>query len=195
MNYTVSKTKRNLIIFSAVFLILKAITLQFFSRSMDSADPDLVIFGIERFLQTVAHGYIMIMLYAYFRHYELKSLQVITLGLLALEIVGGVIQLSFINGMIEPNHVKSISAIVWSLGMLIWIIFLFRNSVPVSPALISIRKYAISVLAVIPLSAVFPLLIVNFVDVRQNVWFVMTLIGVIPYIFIIEFALKLKIRE
>jgi hypothetical protein len=195
MDYIVSKTKRNLIIFSAVFLILKAITIAFVFHATDPVKPDLVLSGTERFLQIVAYGYIMIVLFGYFKHYELKALQMITLSILALEIAGSVIQFSNITGLNLPNRVNLINVIIWSLAMILWIIFLIRISVTDFPALISIRKYAVSIFAVIILSAIIPLLINQIINNRQYFELFVAIIFVIPYVFIIEFAMKLKISE
>jgi hypothetical protein len=76
--------------------------------------------------------------------------------------------------------------------MIVWIIFLFRTSAANFPALISIRKYAISVLAVILISGTLPLIIGKFIDIQQYVGIAVVVIGVLPYVFFIEFGLKLS---
>lgn len=195
MEYVIRKTKKNLILFSAVFLILKAITLAFAFHAADSAKPDLVLNVIGRFLHIVAYGYILIVLFGYFKHYELKALQMITLSILALEIAGSVIQFSSITGLNVPNRVNLMNGIIWSLAMILWIIFLFRSSVSDFPALISIRKYAVSIFAVLILSAIIPLLINQLINNRQYFELFAAIIFVIPYVFIIEFAIKLKMKK
>jgi hypothetical protein len=191
MNYIISKTKRNLIIFSAVLLILKAIILGVVFQSLEPANPDLVLKGIGQFLQIVACGYILIILFDYFKHYKLKELQMITLSILALEIAGSAIQLfSSISEKEAPNHVNLFITIGWSLAMIMWIIFLFRVSAADFPALISIRKYAVSIFAILIFGASIPI----FINTRQYFELFAAITNVIPYVFIVEFAMKLKLR-
>ena len=195
MDYTISKTKRNIIIFSAVFLMLKAIILALVFQSLEPAKPDLVLRVIGQFLQIVVYGYILIMLFGYFKQYELKVLQMITLSILALEIAGSVIQLfSSITGNNVPNHVNLVTTIIWSLAMFIWIIFLFRVPAADFPALISIRKYAVSIFAIVILGAIIPNLINQITNNKQYFELLAAIILVIPYVFIVEFAMKLKLK-
>ena len=190
MDYTISKTKRNLIIFSSVFLILKAIILAVVFQSVEPAKPDFVLSGIGRILQIVAYGYILIILFGYFKHYMLKELKMITLCILALEIAGSAVQLfSSIAEINVPNHVSSIITICWSLAMIIWIVFLFRIPATDFPALISIRKYAVSILAIVILGGFIPV----FIDASQYFELYAAIPVTIPYIFIVDFAMKLKV--
>jgi len=196
MDYTISKTKRNLIIFSAVLLILKAIIFGVVFQSLEPANPDLVLKGIGQFLQIVAYGYILIMLIDYFKYYKSKELKMITLGILALEIAGNVIQL--FSGIAEKdalNHINLVITIGWSLALIIWIIFLFRIPEADFPALISIRKYAISVMAIILLSGIVPLFVNQFINIQKYLGVFVGVILLIPYVFIIEFGLKLPQKE
>ncbi len=196
MDYTISKTKRNLIIFSAVFLMVKAIILVVVFQSVYPAKPDLVLSVTSWILQIAAYGYILIVLIGYFKHYELKVLMMITLGILALEIAGNVIQL--FSGIAEKdalNHINLVITIGWSLALIIWIIFLFRIPEADFPALISIRKYAISVMAIILLSGIVPLFVNQFINIQKYLGVFVGVILLIPYVFIIEFGLKLPQKE
>jgi len=195
MDYTISKTKRNLIIFSAVFLMVKAIILVVVFQSVYPAKPDLVLSVTSWILQIAAYGYILIVLIGYFKHYELKVLMMITLGILALEIAGNVIQL--FSGIAEKdalNHINLVITIGWSLALIIWIIFLFRIPEADFPALISIRKYAISVMAIILLSGIVPLFVNQFINIQKYLGVFVGVILLIPYVFIVDFAMKLKLK-
>jgi len=65
MEYTISRTKRNLIILSAVFLILKAVIIVsvFFAREYAAHNSALRI--ILSILQIIPYAYIMLVLSGY----------------------------------------------------------------------------------------------------------------------------------
>ena len=198
MEYTVSKTKRNLIIFSAVFLILKNIALVAFALIFPTSDHENSIWilnFLERIIQVIPYGYIMIMLADYFRHYQLKLLQLFTIGILALEIAGSAIHYFNHPEMNVPKPLLIGNGVIWILAMIVWIIILFRVSNTNFDALYSIRKYAISVLSVIFLSGTLPFIAGKITDIQPYLGIVVALIGVFPYIFIIEFGLKLPLKE
>lgn len=186
MDYTISKTKRNLIIFSAVFLILKAIVLVVVFNAIDSTRLEVTLRRVDRILQTVACGYIIFVLVQYFRHYKLKTLQFITLAILLIDVANNTIQFSILAGMNVAKHDPLVSALIWVFLLFLWIIFLFRIPAANFPALISIRKYAVSILAIVILGGFIPF----FIDDRQYFEFLAPIIVIIPYFFIVEFALK-----
>lgn len=197
MEYTISRTKRNLIIFSAVFLILKAVIIVsvFFAREYAAHDHALGI--ILSILQIIPYAYIMLVLSGYFNHYKLKALQMTTLILLLMEIFGNMLQ--YFNRaemysqaeMNVPRFIALGGGIVWSLIMIVWIILLFRVSATDFPALVSIRKYAISVIAVLLLSGTLPFLIGHIRNIQPYLGIIVAVIGVLPNLFFIEFGLKL----
>jgi len=198
MEYTISKTKRNLIIFSAVFLILKNISLVAFAIIFPTPDHENSIWiqiSIERILQLFPYAYIMIVMADYFRHYQLKALQIITLGMLALEIAGSIIHYFNHTEINLPKPLLIGNSIIWTLSMFIWIVFLFRVSNTNYAAINSIRKYAISVLVVIFISGTLPLLIDHFIDIQKYLGIFISITFVIPNIFFIEFGLKLPGKE
>jgi len=201
MDYTISKTKRNLIIFCAVFLILKAIIVSaiFFLRESTQHNNTLRI--ILSILQIIPYGYILIVIAEYFNHYQLKVLRMTTIILLITEISGNMLQYfnqADIYSQTEitvPKFIAIVNNVVWTLGMIVWIVFLFRISVTNFPALISIRKYAISALAVIFISGTLPLVINQLIEIQKYLGIVVPVIFLIPYIFFIEFGLRLSLDE
>jgi len=195
MEYTISKTKRNLIIFSAAFLILKAMIITFTVYALDPKMPNLALRGIDRLLQIIAYGFIMIVLADYFSHNKLKALQIITLGILAFDIIGSIIQFSFQAGMNTRSFFSIGNGIIWTLAMITWIIFLFRISAKNLRTLTSIRKYVISIVVVILLGGILPILVGKIMNTTQYLGIIFTVLGVFPYFFIIEFGLKLPLKE
>lgn len=201
MEYSISRTKRNLIIFSAVFLILKAIIIVsvFFAREYAAHDHTLGI--ILSILQIIPYSYIMLVLSAYFNYYKLKALRMTTLILLLIEISGNMLQYFNQTEMFSraemnvPRFIAIGNGVVWTLIMIVWIILLFRVSATDFPALFSIRKYAISVIAVVLLSGTFPFLIGHIKDIQQYLGIIVVVIGVLPNVFFIEFGLKLPRKE
>ena len=188
MDYTISKTKRNIIIFSAVFLILKAIVLVVVFN--DSTRLDVTLRGVDRFLQTIACGYIIFVVVQYFRHYKLKTLQFITLAILLIDVANNIIQFSILAGMNVSKHAPLVCALIWVFLLACWIVFLFRIPAADFPALISIRKYAVSIFAIVILGGFIPV----FIDARQYFELYAAITVAIPYVFIVEFAMKLKLK-
>lgn len=197
MEYTISRTKRNLIIFSAAFLILKAIIVVsvFFAREYAAHDHTLGI--ILSILQIIPYSYIMLVLSGYFNYYKLKALRMTTLILLLIEISGNMLQyfnqVEMFNQaeMNVPRFIAIGNGMVWTLILIVWIILLFRISATDFPALISIRKYAISVIAVVLLSGTLPILIGHIMVMQRYLGIIVVVIGVLPNVFFIEFGLKL----
>ncbi len=195
MEYPISKTKRNLLIFSAILLILKAIIVIIIFYFRESAHQNNTLSVILSTLQIILFGYILIVIAGYFNHYKLKSLRTITLVLLILDIAGIILQYFNRAEMNVPKFVTMGSGILWTLILIVWIIFLVRTTATDFPALISIRKYAISVLAVILISGTLPFLIGKIINIQQYLGIIVVVIGVIPYFFIIEFGLKLPGKD
>jgi len=201
MEYTISRTKRNLIIFSAVFLILKAIIVVFVFFAREYAAHDHTLGIILSILQIIPYSYIMLVLSGYFNYYKLKALRMTTLILLLIEISGNMLQYLNQAEMFNqaertvPRYIAIGNGVVWTLILIIWIILLFRISATDFPALISIRKYAISVITVILLSGTLPFMISKFIDIQKYIGIVFVMIGVLPYFFYIEFGLKLPGKE
>lgn len=188
MKYAISKTKRNLIIFSAVLLILKSIILVLVFN--DSTRLDVAFRGVDRFLQTMASGYILFVVVHYFRHYKLKTLQFITLAILLIDVANNIIRFSTLAGMNVSKHTPLVCTLIWVFLLFCWVIFLFRIPAADFPALISIRKYAVAIFAIVILGGFIPVLI----DARQYYELLAPIIVVIPYVFIVEFAMKLKLK-
>jgi hypothetical protein len=196
MDYTISKPKRNLIIFCTVLLILKSIILVVLFQSLERTKPDLVIVGIGRILHIMAFGYILIMLYDFFNHYKLEGLKILVLCILGFEIASTVFHL--IPGIPEKNALNYFNLFLttgWVLTMIIWTVFLFRNAAANFLGLISIRKFAIAQIAIIPVNGIVPLLMGDMDIIQQYMGIVSLALGIIPSLFIIEYAMKLKLKE
>jgi hypothetical protein len=82
---------------------------------------------------------------------------------------------------------------IWVVATIILIVVLFINKTKVYPGMISIRNYAISSLLIFVFVTTFPFWLkpVNPYETQQ----LFGLTSAIPYIFIIAFALKLKLKE
>jgi hypothetical protein len=195
MDYRISKTKRNLIIFSAVFLILKAIILVIVFSYRETPISEITWNIILHFTQIIANSYILIVIFGYFNHYKFKALQIITLIILLPEIAGNIITFFNQTGINVPKPVLIGNNIIWTLSMVSWIVFLFRISSVDFPGLASIRRFAISIIVTIFIAGTLPILIHNIINIRHYHDWIIVMIGVIPYIFIIDFGLKLKVNE
>ncbi|MEI8113202.1 MAG: hypothetical protein WCI54_06210 [Bacteroidia bacterium] len=177
------------------------IVFAYYYHASDPEKPMWIQWSIERILQIIPYGYIMIVIAEYFNSYKLKVLRTTTIILLLFEISGNMLkyfnqaEIYNQNEITVPRFIAIGNAVAWTLIMIVWIIFLFRTSAANFPAVSSIRKYAISVLAVILISGTLPLLINKFVDIQQFMEIAVVVIGVLPYVFFIEFGLKLPMKN
>jgi len=195
MEYSISRVKRNIIILSAVFLIVKSISLGITFIFIEPVNLDQNLRVILTILGIIAYGYIMLAFVDYFRYYGLKILQIITLIFLLIEILGSVIQFTKMAEMNIPKLIPFANGVIWIFTIITWIIFLFQTPMKNSSALISIRKYAIAILAALFINATFPILIVRLTDSYKYFELTIAIITPIAYVFAIDFARKIQLEE
>ncbi len=193
MNYTVSKTKRNAIIVCSLFMILYILILRlfFFFNGLEKMDPLQMI--IQNVIYIILYGFIMLAFFDYFRHYKLKALQISVLVILISELV---LHSHLFADLLGSTWAKAIFLAVnatWILATITVIVYLFRPETKGDPAIPSIRKYATSILFFYVLVTTVPL----FVDPASifSTQQLLELSFVIPYIFTIEFAMKLPLKK
>ncbi len=192
MEYSISRTKRNIIIFSSSFLILYFVIVGLFFFFMVPTELNTLQFGIKKILYLIPFGYIMLIFFDYFSYYHLKVLQITTITILTCEVV--TLGLQFANVLIAtiPKFVLYTVNAIWVIATIIWIIFLFIPKMKDYPAILSIRKYAIGPILIFIIGFSIPFFIKP-----DNTFAAMKVFGIIcgiPYIFIIEFAIKLQLK-
>jgi hypothetical protein len=189
MEYTINRTKRNLIILGSSILILYVLTsnLFFFFKGPIKIDTLQIVF--QKIIFLIPFGYLMLEFFNYFRHYKLKVLQIAILTILILEVI---LRTNLFTNILDSIWTKSIfitTNAIWIIATIFLIVFLFQIKMKDYPGILSIRKYAISLILFFVLVSTVPLFVmpVNSFATRQLV----ELTYAIPYIFTIDFAIKL----
>ena len=193
MNYAIDKTKRNMIIFSSAFLILYFVVVGLFFLIMGPSKLDTLQFGIKKMLYLIPFGYLMLIFFDYFRYYHLKVLQIATITILTCEVVTLGIQFANVLVAALPKFILLTINAIWITATIIWIIFLFIPKMKDYPALISIRKYAMGPVLIFLIGFSIPFIVKpdnTFVALQ-----ILCIICAIPYIFTIDFAMKLQLKE
>lgn len=193
MKYTINKTKRNLIIFSSAFLIVYSVFFTFIFFFTDPVTPEPLQVGIQSIVFLLAYSYLMLVFIDYFRFHGLKVLQVAALSLLVTEFVTRGFQLSNVLGYTIPKYMNLTFTLIWSISLFVSIVFLFLLKSKDYPAIRAIRWYAVCFILFPVLGATIPLLVKP-----NDIFITIQLLGLtlaIPYIFSIDFAVKVPLED
>ena len=192
MEYTLSRTKRNWIIASAVFLILNQVFWALYLIWNVPVKPGPLQSIIRDVLLLIPFGFILFVFMDYFRHYRLKVLQWITIAILVIEV------LNFTGGFINHHYQKlpifilyALGA-VWAIAKIAWMIFLFLPDRKNYPGLVMIRWFGFGFLLFF-LPGILPLLFkpANLFSMHQLV----SISYGIPYFFAIGFAMGIRTEQ
>ena len=193
MDYLITKTKRNNLIISSSFLILNYIFLGLPFLFERTRGLDVVENGILSILFIIAYAYLLIVLIDFFKKNNLKKLEIVTTITLIAEIGNQI--LSLINSFMPaiPQFISSFFSIIAVISMIIWIILLLRLKSADYSALNSLRKYAFGLIAAFILGITISL--ITTLGGYYDYYDLMFLPIAIPYIFMINFALELKLED
>ena len=193
MEYTINKTKRNVIILASSILILNVLmsSLYFFFKSPAKIETLQIV--IHKIIFLIPFGYLMLAFFDYFRHYKLKVLQISILTILIMEVI---LRANPFTNIFDPIWIKAVfitTNAIWIIATIFLIVFLFQIKMKDYPGILSIRKYAISVIFFFVLVTTIPLFRspANSLTTRQ----LLELTFTIPYIFTIDFAIKLYSKK
>ena len=190
MEYTITKTKRNSIIFCSSFLISYVLI----TRLLFLLDTPTTINTSEHLIRNVIYlipfGYLMLVFYSYFRYYGLKVLQISILTIFIMEVI---FKSTLFTNLFELTWVKAIflsANTIWIAATVVLIVILFKHKSKVYAGMLSIRNYAISSLIVYVFAATYRFYLkpVNPLDTLLLVG----LTSAIPFIFTIVYAIKLN---
>lgn len=182
-----------MIIFSSVFLILYFLIVGLFFFIVGPTELDSLQFGIKKVLYLIPYGYLMLIFFDYFRYYHLKVLQITTITILTCEVVTLGIQFANVLLATLPKFILLTINAIWIIATIIWIIFLFIPKMKDYRALISIRKYAMGPVLIFLIGFSIPFIVKP--DNTFAALQLLCLICAIPYIFTIDFAMKLQLKE
>lgn len=193
MEYTISRTKRNIIILASSILILYVLTSNLFFLLKGPTKIDTLQVVIQKIIFLIPFGYLMLAFFDYFRHYKLKVLQISILTILIMEVI---LRANLFTNIFDSIWTKTIfitTNAIWIIATIFLIVFLFRIKMKDYPGMLSIRKYAISIILFFALVTTIPLFgnPVNSFTTRQLV----ELTFAIPYIFTIDYAIKLYSKK
>jgi hypothetical protein len=193
MDYILNNTKRNNIIICSSFLILYFLILGLAFLFKDTRELDIIENSILSILFIIAYGYLLFIFVDYFKHYTLKVLKNITLIILIGEILNQVIKLINSFNPVIPHFIFSSVDVIIILSQIVWIIFLFRLKVKDYAAMQSLRRYAFAIIASFILSVTIS--VITMFSYSYDYVNLMYLPLTIPYIFTIDFAIKLNTTE
>lgn len=190
MNYTISKPRRNAIILCSLCMILYILILRlfFFFNGLEEMNSLQVI--VLNMTYIILYGSIMLAIFDYFRHYKFKALKISILIMLISEVV---LKSRLFSDMFESTWEKAAFLAVnvtWILATMTMIAYLFQVKTKECPGILSIRRYAISILFFYVLVTTVPLFVKP--DSIFSVQQLVETTFVIPYIFAIDFATKIS---
>jgi hypothetical protein len=192
MPYKINRTKRNSIILCSSLLILHV----FISR-VTLLNPGTNSNTLEILIRNITYlipfGFLMMALYNYLRHYRLKVLQNSILIIFLTEVI---LRSSFFINMLGWDWKRTIflsASTVWIAATIILIVVLFNNKPKGYPGTGSIRNYAISSLLIYVFSTTYSFYIKP--DDPLGTILLVGLTSAIPFIFTIDLAIKLTLKE
>lgn len=192
MEYTLTSAKRNSIILCSSFLILHVLISRLLLLNTVTKIDTIEIL-IRNITYLIPLGFLMLAFYNYFKHYRLKVLQISILIIFIMEVIS---RSTFFINLFEWALIRAVllsTSTIWIAATIILIVVLFKNKSKVYPGILSIRKYAISSLLIYVFSTTY-----SFFIKPVNPLITMLLVGLtsaIPFIFTIDFAIKLTLKE
>lgn len=193
MEYTITKTKRLIIILCSSFLILHVLI----TRLLLFIDAPTKIDTSEQLIKNIIYlillGYLLLEFYNYFRHYKLKVLQISILTILIMEVI---LRSSLFSKLFESIWQKAVlfgASTIWIASTIVLIVVLSKNKFIANPGIHSIRNYALSSLVIYVFATTYRFYL-NPVN-PINTLLLVGLTSAIPFIFTIIYAIKLNLKN
>lgn len=193
MEYTVSQTKRNIIILSSIILILYFLGVGLFFFLKGPIKLDTLLNIIQNVIYIIPYSYLMLVFIDYFRFYKLKVLQTAFLAVFIMEIISRGFQFTNLFDMSDTRVMHLATNMIWIVATAISLIFLFQTKIKDYPGIISIRKYVIGIVPFFVLGTS-----ITFMIKPDSIFGTLQLVNItlaIPYIFTIDFAVKLCLKN
>lgn len=154
---------------------------------------DTIEILIRNLTYLIPLGFLMLTFYNYFRHYRLKVLQNAIFIIFIMEVI---LRSTFFTNLFEWAWTRAFllsTSTIWIAATIILVVVLFKNKSKVYPGILSIRKYAISSLLIYVFSTTYSFYIKPVEPL--NTMLLVGLTSAIPFIFTIDFAVKLNLKE
>lgn len=184
-------------ILSAALLSVFTVYYAFYIFALQSGGvkPHVAEVIVMSLLRAIPYTYLLIILFEYFRHQGWKVLQYTLLLMVIFEIVTKAFTIINQVGSLVPHSFKysMVEGGFWFFVIIIQAIFLLRLPRAAYPAVFPLQKYAIALILFQLIAFGIPLLFSsgNF----SSMMLVIRIISAIPYLFLIEFALKLDLNK
>lgn len=191
--YTISKTKRYGIILCSSFLILFVLIRELLFLINTPSQIDIVERRIWNGIYLILLGYLMLEFFKYFRHYKLKILQISILIIFIIELIFKSTLFSDLHKSSWQKIVLLSAGAIWVIATIAMIALLFKNKVKAYQGMPSVRNYAISSLLIYVFATAYPFYLNPADPLKTRLLIELT--SAIPYIFTIDFAMKLKLNE
>ncbi len=191
MDFKITNRQKYLFITSATLLILCSIV-----QGLPQSVTDNINFNwtpIKNLIFAASYSYVLYIFITYFRHYSLRTLTILTTIILVSELISTIILI--LNSLLtrDLDGLRTIINILTIIVEIIWLFYLFPLKSKDYSAILSLYKYGIAIIVTF-----FIALVVTFNLVYSenlSVYGIQDIILAIPYIFLIDFGLKLKIDQ
>ena len=165
-----------------------SVLLTYIMRELDPIENEFI-----NVLFLISSIYLYVVLIDYFRKTQLRTLEIVTIVFLISE--AGIQMIKLVNAFkfVIPDLLTNFLGILAAINIVVWIVLVLRLKSGSYPALVSLRRYAFGIIAGFVLGVIIAtVLIFN----RLTGYFSLVFLPfAIPYFFIIDFALKLEIKE
>lgn len=193
MEYTITKTKRHIIILCSSFLILHVLItrLLLYIDSLDKIITSNQL--IQNIIFLILLGYLLLEFYNYFRHYKLKVLQISILIILFMEVI---LRSTLFSNLFESIWQKAVllsASTIWIASAIVLIVVISKNKSIANPGIHSIRNYALSSLVIYVFATTYRFYL-NPVN-PINTLLLVGLTSAIPFIFTTIYAIKLNLKD
>lgn len=184
-------------ILSAVFLMAYTIynAFFFFGLKPGSMEVDSAQLIIRDLLFAIPHLYLLIVLFDYFRYHRWKVLQYTLLFTVIFEFVSKAFRIiNQMGSFVTTNFSYSMTiGAIWLISIIVQAIFLLRLKRKDYPEVFSLQKYAVALIFFQLVAFGIPFLFRS--ESVSSMLLIIRILSAIPYLFLIEFALKLKSKE
>jgi len=189
IDFRITTRQKYLIIISSLLLILHFFVIGLPKRVTDIINVDLVPF--DTVIYALSYGYILYILQRYFDFYSLNTLKIMTRVMLFTELASCIIVILYSLDIIDLMVVKPFLTVSTLIIELLWIISLMQIKNGGYSAVTSLYKYSLAIIVTFFIGLTIALIIAFVLEII-SIYNIQYIVLSIPYIFIIDFAVKLN---
>lgn len=184
-------------ILSAAFLAIYTIYNAFFFFGLEPGDvkPDTAIVIIRDLLFAIPHIYLLLVLFDYFRYRGWKVLQYTLLLTAIMEmLIKAFHMINQVGSFVPYNFYYTMGeGVFWIIVIMVQAIFLLQIKRKDYPEVFSLQKYAVGLILTQIIGFAIPVIFRS--ENPSSMMLVIRIISSIPYLFLIDFTLRLKSKE